>query len=208
MGQYTESCTALGTQYTYECEDYYIGPDASIVSDSSAYGGQCVKHPSSGESSRGISTVGAYMNLTLPAGDYTLRWRLKSDEAVDDNSVEFMAYDSVDSVYLLEYQVVGTAATWQWTYFYDFTVPDGTHGLWFKVQVDYHNDDDGIAKYADRLEIYAQSTKTLKQLFGRRANSTWGVSPEGFAVLDIAPSGTKFWTQGFGDSTHLNEVSL
>ncbi|MHC1602061.1 MAG: metallophosphoesterase family protein [Methermicoccaceae archaeon] len=211
VGQYTESCTALGTQYTYEAEDYHLGTYASIVSDSDAYGGQCVKHPSTSATTddRSICSIGTYTPVRLPAGDYTVRWRLKSDEAVDTQSIDIMVYDSTDEVYLLDWQEdIGTAATWQWTYFYDFTVPDETHYLWFKTQVNYHNDDDGIAKYADRMEVYAQSTKTLKQLFSRRANSTWGVSPEGFAVLDIAPSGTRFWTQGFGDDTHLNEVEL
>jgi len=200
VGEYDDDVPQVGTQTTYEAEDSRSG-GGIVIADTDAYEDSCVYHPADGTDGELFYVIAG---TSFAAGDYILRLRLKS--ASDETAnMQVMVYDHTISDYLLGWTTVGTVDSWRWTLFYPFTVAANEHTISFKVKTIKAST--GVYKYADRLEIYEASTGTLKQLYSRRADGSWGTD-SGFAVLDVAPSGTTFWTQLFGDDTVLNEVEL
>ncbi|MHC1602538.1 MAG: hypothetical protein ACXQS4_04845, partial [Methermicoccaceae archaeon] len=89
---------------------------------------------------------------------------------------------------------------------YDFEVGAGADGYtWIKVKT--RSTTDGYKRRVDVIELYNVGTGKITQLLNRCLDSNWGVDC-GYGVLKLEGDSETFWTQKFGDSTHLNEVSL
>lgn len=183
----------------YEGEEHHEG-DSVAIEDENASNGACAYNPCDGSTS---SIALYFLNITLPAGSYVMRARMRSDEYVVDG-FEYMVWDSEQTYYIVPYVTIPGYPEYTWSHFIPFSL-DEQRNLWIKVRAKKYTDN--IGRYVDCLDIFTTTTATFKQIFTRRAGGNWGVD-EGYSVLKLNGTSEEFWTHKFGDDVKYDSAVL